>query len=119
MPGGTPPSRFEEFWRAYPIKRARKPAEASWKAKKLDARADFIIADVENRKARDGQWQRGFIPLPSTYLGQERWNDDTNEIRSPEPGRNPGKFPNASQPAGFKPRPPGAPGLSRYDDITG
>lgn len=72
---GQPRSRFAEFWTAYPSKVARKTSHAKWVAKALDAKADQIIADVEQRKQHDRRWLDGFIPNPLTYLTQERWND--------------------------------------------
>ena len=45
---------------------------------------DVIVAAVEQQKTWR-QWREGFIPLPTTWLFQERWNDE------PEPAReNPG-----------------------------
>ena len=73
--------RFEEFWTAYPKKVGRKPCETKWKAKRLDAHADTILADIANRLANDGRWLDGFIPNPSTYLAQERWTDDLQPRR--------------------------------------
>lgn len=71
--------RFGEWWDLYPKKRGRKPAEAKWKAKGLDAHADTLIADVLARIERDERWRRGFIPDPVTYLNQERWTDELSE----------------------------------------
>lgn len=67
--------RFEEFWALYPKKHAKKPCRAKWISRKLDARADLLIADVRNRVARDDAWLRGYAPDPLTYLNQDRWDD--------------------------------------------
>ncbi len=75
-------SRFEEFWAAYPKKAGKKPAHDVWKRKRLDDRADDLIADVQLRAGSDRKWIGGFIPNASTYLSQERWND---EIERPAP----------------------------------
>lgn len=69
-------ARFDDFWSAYPHKRGKKPAHAKWKAKRLDAQADAIIADVQRRITGDERWLRGIIPDPLTYLNQERWEDE-------------------------------------------
>lgn len=74
-------SRFEEFWAVYPKKVAKKPTETKWKAKRLDALADRLIADVRKRQAEDGRWLDGYIPNPSTYLAQERWEDELQPRR--------------------------------------
>jgi hypothetical protein len=68
--------RFDEFYAAYPKKVKRKPALAIWKRKKLDRIADQIIQDVAMRLSSDRRWLDGFVPDPTTYLNQERWNDE-------------------------------------------
>jgi hypothetical protein len=75
--------RFEEWWKEYPIKKDKKRAEQKWKARKLDGMADVLIADTVKRKATDPQWERGFIPLPTTYINGDRWEDEyeTNQRR--------------------------------------
>lgn len=78
-------ARFPEFWSVYPIKRGKKTARAKWAAKKLDGIADRLIADVRNRIARDKQWRGGFIPHASTYLTQERWDDELGGGANLEP----------------------------------
>lgn len=74
-------ARFEEFWAGYPVKKEKKGARAKWIAKRLDERADEIIADVKARISKDDQWRRGFIPHPTTYLNGERWNDEMTAPR--------------------------------------
>lgn len=69
-------SRFEEFWQAYPKKRGKHACATKWKAKRLDAKADDLIADVQKRRTQDRRWLDGFIPDPLTYLNQERWEDE-------------------------------------------
>ena len=65
--------RSEEFWAAYPVKKGRTAALAKWKARKLDAIADRIIADVKRRKVEDRQWLDGFAPHGSTYVNGRGW----------------------------------------------
>jgi hypothetical protein len=66
--------RFDEFWKLYPTKVARRSCEDIWKRRKLDACADDAIAGVRRWQSSD-RWQRGFIPNPATFLSQERWKD--------------------------------------------
>ncbi|MBE2211195.1 MAG: helix-turn-helix domain-containing protein [Xanthomonadaceae bacterium] len=69
--------RFLEFWKAYPRKDAKQAAEKVWKRKKLSKVAGKIIADVLARVADAGQWTEiKFTPYATTYLNQERWNDE-------------------------------------------
>lgn len=71
--------RFDEFWQAYPVKVAKKKTKAIWQRRKLDELADTIIANVQARKAHDPQWDRGFIPHPSTFLNGDRWEDEITQ----------------------------------------
>jgi predicted phage replisome organizer len=78
---------FNEFWAAYPRKQGKKPAQQRWKAREFYKLLDVILSDIEFRMKHhkpngwldpetgsmtDGQ----FIPLPATYLNQERWEDE-------------------------------------------
>jgi hypothetical protein len=74
--GHSVTSRFEEWWKIYPKKVKKADAKKKWKLKKLDAKADTLIADVANRIANDSQWADGYIPHPTTYLNGERWEDE-------------------------------------------
>lgn len=79
-------SRFPDFWKSYPRKVGdKRKAEKSWDRQKLDRIADQIIANVADRASRDPQWQDStYIPHPTTYLNQQRWNDDWHpQIRRP------------------------------------
>ena len=68
--------RFEEWWQHYPIKRNKKKSKDVWKRKKLNSIAERLISDVINRNSKDQNWLRGYIPLPTTYLNGERWDDE-------------------------------------------
>lgn len=84
-------SRFDEFWQAWPAQRKRdkKKARDVWKRKKLDRLADTIITDVRNRQAKDNQWLRGFVPMPTTYLNGERWEDVIESPSDDDEGNDP------------------------------
>lgn len=77
----APQVRFLEFWTVWPVKIGKKPAFEIWKRKRLDEHADAIVADVEKRKRKDGRWLEGFVPNATTYLNQERWNDELAPMR--------------------------------------
>lgn len=69
---------FDDFWSAYPRKVSKQTALKSWKSGKLAKIADQIIADVKHRC--DTEWKGQsvqYIPHPSTYLNQRRWEDET------------------------------------------
>lgn len=84
-------SRFDEFWTVYPSKENKKKAKQIWLKKKLDLKADLIIADVIKRKAYHKKWLDGYIPHPTTYLNGERWEDEITEVRHAE-GQSVGKL---------------------------
>ena len=72
--------KFEAFWESWPggpRKVNKKGCLQKWTQKKLDQHADAIIWHVEWSLKNNPQWKGGFIPMPSTYLTQERWNDGT------------------------------------------
>jgi uncharacterized protein YdaU (DUF1376 family) len=69
------PCRFDEFWTVYPNKKGRQEAEKTWKRRKLDPLCDDLIAHVRLMHGSDDGWQRGYIPMGSTYLNQARWED--------------------------------------------
>jgi hypothetical protein len=76
---------FEWWWNAYPRKKDKVRAYKAWRRKKLDSRADELIADVKKRLAEDPNWiDLQYIPYPERYINSERWNDD---ITQPSPTR--------------------------------
>lgn len=100
---GRQADRFSEFWELYPKKVGKKPAGEKWRAKKLNAKADEILADVRKRSAADRRWLEGFIPNPATYLTQERWQDEIQGATVPP----------TTHPASGKPKGPSETPLER------
>lgn len=69
--------RFEDFWKAWPKserKQDKAKCSAKWKAGKLDAVADRILADIATKKMTQ-KWLGGFIEAPLVYLNNSRWED--------------------------------------------
>ena len=89
--GQTPkaPDRFADFWSVYPKRVKKAEAKKKWKAKRLDDKADEIIADVEKRKRSDGRWLDGFVPDPTTYINGERWDDEIEPRKGADGKREP------------------------------
>ena len=77
--------RFEDFWIVYPQKRNKKGSRDKWKLKNLDSIVDQLIADVHLRITTDKRWVDGYIPDPLTYINQERWNDEVQQIIKKQP----------------------------------
>jgi hypothetical protein len=83
----TQDETFDRFWAAYPRKQAKAEAANVWKSQKLTPLADLIVADVTRRRIDDCQWRDPqYIPHPTTYLRQRRWEDEilTAEVAQPQ-----------------------------------
>ena len=78
-PSAQPPG-FAEFWKTYPRKVGKAAAEKAWsKAKGVDL--STILQAIERARATE-QWLKDggqFIPHPSTWLAQRRWEDEPAE----------------------------------------
>lgn len=79
-------SDFEIFWNKYPKKQAKSKAKQTWlKIKPDNALLKKILQKIELFKQTD-QWQKEggqFIPMPSSWLNQERWEDEPEIIEDP------------------------------------
>lgn len=81
--------RFEDFWKAYPLKKNKKRSQMIWKRQKLNEKVNQILEDIEKRAKLDHQWRnKQYIPHPSTYLNGEIWNDDIVKHESMPEKRN-------------------------------
>jgi hypothetical protein len=67
---------FDKFWKAWPRKVSRKTAETKWNKLTHDQQR-AALADVEKR-SRMNAWSSNpkLIPHATTYLNQERWDDE-------------------------------------------
>ena len=76
---------FERFWACYPKKVGKQAALAAFKKTKVSV--DTMISTIEKQK-RSLQWTRDngqYIPNPSTWLNQGRWDDEVLITVTPEP----------------------------------
>lgn len=72
---------FDAFWAAYPRKEGKGAARKAFA--KVNVPLDVLLSAVE-KHSRSEQWQKEngrFIPNPSTWLNQERWDDILTEKR--------------------------------------
>lgn len=79
---------FETFWAAWPRERRTGKGAAGRKWEKLEPPLERCLEVLERLKAT-AQWQRDggqFIPLPATWLGQRRWEDDVPEPPAEDAG---------------------------------
>ena len=82
---------FAEFWSAYPLKKAKATAEKAWQKLKpsADLQATILSAIAAHKLSAD--WQRDggqYIPHPTTWLNQRRWEDEVIHARSQRPDQN-------------------------------
>lgn len=72
---------FDAFWSAYPRKIGKEKARTSFKSAMKKTTLETMLAAIEAQKRSD-QWQRDggqYIPHPSTWLNQGRWEDEVTE----------------------------------------
>ena len=72
---------FDMFWSAYPRKIGKEKARTSFKSAMKKTTLEAMLAAIEAQKQSD-QWQRDggqYIPHPSTWLNQGRWEDEVTE----------------------------------------
>lgn len=84
------PSRFEEFWAAYPKKRDKGHAEKAFKALRVsDGLLSLMLSALEHQcRMTDWTKDRGkFIPLAATWLHGHRWDDEIGMGTDPERDR--------------------------------
>lgn len=75
QPKADGPSGFIRFWSLYPRKEGRTPALKVWTKDGLEPRTEEICLSVEAHKKTE-QWQTPkFIPHPTTFLNQRRYED--------------------------------------------
>lgn len=80
---------FEEFWKAYPKKKAKEAARKAWAKLKPDETLgkEIIQAVMESAKSKDWLKENGkYIPFPATYLNGKRWEDERNESNGQNTG---------------------------------
>lgn len=68
---------FKRFWAAYPPERRKdkQKARQRWGQLNPDGElVDKILGSIQTLSATD-DWQRGAIPMPSTFLNNRRWED--------------------------------------------
>lgn len=73
------PDDFEQFWSAYPAKKAKPAAVKAWAKIHADQQMQAAILAGLERDRSSEQWTREggrFIPHPATWLNQRRWEDE-------------------------------------------
>ncbi len=87
---GRAESDFEIFWKAYPRKVGKQKAIKAFQ--KVKVSVDVLLNAIAEQK-QSAQWKKNggeFIPHPSTWLNEGRWEDElakSNEIPKGASGR--------------------------------
>lgn len=71
---------FDLFWLNYPRKEGKGAAKKAWKKIKNKPQVIEQIKIILPKQMSSHQWNKDngqFIPMPATYLNQERWLDET------------------------------------------
>jgi hypothetical protein len=76
---------FEKFWKAYPKKEGKGYCRKIWaKLQPSKTLLDTILAAVEVQ-SKTQKWTKDggqYIPMPSTWLNQSRWEDEVADPKS-------------------------------------
>lgn len=75
--------RFAEFWRAYPKKVGKAACLKIWKKLKPTKELHACILSALEEQKHSEQWRKQggqYIPNPSTWLNQGRWDDEPTEV---------------------------------------
>lgn len=68
---------FAHFWERYPRKRGKRKAEEAWHKALKRVSAEIIMRGLEEQLASESfSDQIQYIPYPSTWLNQDRWEDE-------------------------------------------
>ena len=74
---------FENFWKEYPKKVGKGLAKRKWDSLSLDQQEKIL--EVLPKHSNQPNWKKDngqFIPHPTTWLNQERWNDEVEVIKT-------------------------------------
>jgi hypothetical protein len=72
---------FDEFWAAYPRKEAKGAARKAFAKAMKKATVETMLDALRWQRQRP-QWLKDngdYIPLPATWLNQERWDDEPSK----------------------------------------
>lgn len=111
-PAAAAAGPFERFWKAYPRKVGKDAACKAFEKRRPTEALLQSMLDAIDAQLKTEQWQREggqFIPHPSTWLNEGRWQDET-----PVPGQGAGEQWHESR-AGIEAK-GAALGLGRWDE---
>lgn len=74
-------SLFEQFWAAYPKRKAKDDARKAWDRRRPDHALLALMLVALERQQQSADWQKNngqFIPYPATWLNNARWTDEVH-----------------------------------------
>ncbi len=77
----TPTGEFETFWSEYPKKVGKESARKAFERARKRVPLESLLSAIERQKC-SSQWTRDngrYIPNPTTWLNQGRWEDELPE----------------------------------------
>ena len=78
-PSSSYDDSFLLFWNSYPNKTGKGAAWKTWKKLKV---SDSLLTSIKNAltwQIKSKQWKEGYVPNPTTYLNQSRWEDEPSK----------------------------------------
>lgn len=76
---------FNEFWEAYPRRIGKKAARSSWDRATRSATPEAILAALRAALPELSKKDAQYIPHPTTWLNQGRWEDETSKAAASAP----------------------------------
>lgn len=81
--------QFDEFWKLYPNRKNKKGSKAKFLKLTKDKNFDFdLIMSQLQKQVNHVDWIKDngrYVPLPTTWLNNEKWNDEINDNFSNTP----------------------------------
>jgi len=75
------PDAFTAFWSAYPKKAGKAAALKVWKRLRPSESLSAAIVAAVATAGQSRQWREGYIPNPSRWLSEGRWDDEVEVAR--------------------------------------
>ena len=75
------PDAFSAFWSAYPKKTGKAAALKVWKRLRPSESLGVAIVAAVATAGQSRQWREGYIPNPSRWLSEGRWDDEVEVTR--------------------------------------
>lgn len=78
---------FDQFWAAYPKKRAKEAAQRAWNKRHPNDQVVAVMLRALERQKQSPDWQKEsgrYIPHPETWLNGARWTDEP-DVTAPAP----------------------------------